>query len=122
MKILTSALILITLSSCAVFNKRDKQRAIQSEIISSLTTKNSDFAQCAKENKLFKLFKTKRIRTVLSLTLNERGQIDSFKLDKKKYPDSFSECVFNIVDLISFPKLNENQQIEFDQPFIFSKK
>lgn len=122
MQILILSFLILSTTSCANFAHRDNERATQSKIVSSLSQRAPDFASCAKSNKLFKHLKADRIRSVISLTLNAKGQIDSFKLDKQKYPDAFSECVFKIVDLIQFPKLEENQLIELEQPFIFVKK
>ncbi len=105
-----------------MFPKRDRQRKIQTEIVSRLSAQSARFAKCAKEADLFKKLKQDRIRVTLHLSINAQGQIEKFKLDDKDYPDTFSECVFKIADVIHFPKIEDHELIELEQPFIFSKK
>lgn len=123
MKLLVLNFVIFTLiSSCAQFKERDRQRKIQTVIISKITNNASIFSACAKESKLFKALKKERIRVVLFLSIASNGQVEKFKLDNKKYPSSFSECIFKATDKISFPKMRKNELIELEQPFIFSKK
>jgi hypothetical protein len=110
------------LSSCSLFSKNDEKRKLQTNILSLLNQNSSKFAKCAKKSDLFKILKQERIRVVMLLSISSNGQIESFKLDNSEYPSIFSECVFNVIDLLSFPKNKLNKLVELEQPFIFSNK
>ncbi|MBT4792540.1 MAG: hypothetical protein HON90_13290 [Halobacteriovoraceae bacterium] len=123
MRKITGVIIFIFLfTSCSLFKSRDKERKLQTKIIHEIAEKSEDFAQCTHQSNLFKKFNQDRIRVVLHIALNSSGQIERFKLDEKLYPENFAECIFKIIDLISFPKFQKNKIIEFEQPFIFSKE
>jgi hypothetical protein len=115
-------ILILVLSSCSLFPTRVRERKIQTEIISKISGSSDQLAKCSKESDLFNKMKIERIRVLLYISINSKGQIEKFKLDDKQYPDDFSECVFKIVDLINFPKIQNNELIELEQPFIFSKK
>ena len=117
-----SVILVFLLSSCSLFSGRERERKIQTEIISRLNAKSAQFASCAKQTKIFDHFKQQRVRVVLHLSINSEGQIEKFKLDGKDYPNEFSECIYQIADLIRFPKVDNHELIELEQPFIFSKK
>jgi hypothetical protein len=102
--------------------QRAREKDIQNEILSNLTEKSPQFSDCLKSNQLFKKFNTKRIKLVIFLTIDSKGHIEKFNLDEKKYPNLFSECIFNVVSTISFPKIKNHELIELQQPFIFSLK
>jgi hypothetical protein len=38
-----------------------------------------------------------------------------------KFSDKFSDCMFQVTDLIDFPSLEENEVIQLTQPFVFKK-
>ena len=110
------------LVSCALVPQRDRERKIQTQIISSLSQQSGELAKCVKSSNLFEKFNTNRLRLTLYLTINSDGLINKFKLDEKPYPTVFSECVFNKIDKISYADIKENELIELEQPFIFSKE
>ncbi len=115
-------ILTILLSSCSIFKDRSRERKIQTDIISRLNQKADQYAKCAKENKVFQKLKQERLRVILHLSINAQGQIEKFKLDNKPYPNNFSECIFKITDTINFPKIENHELIDLEQPFIFSKK
>ena len=114
--------LILILSSCSILPERYRQREIQTEIISKMTEKSPEFSKCIETNQLFTKFNTKRVRIVIFLSIDSRGQIEKFKLDQKKYPNEFSECIFTTLDTVSFPKIKNHELIELEQPFIFSAK
>lgn len=114
--------ILILISSCTIFPERARERKIQSEIVSKLTNKSKKFSKCSRRSKIFNHFDSDRIRVVLHLSINSKGNVERFKLDDKNYPEKFANCIFKIVDLIKFPKIKNHEIIELEQPFIFSKE
>jgi hypothetical protein len=63
-----------------------------------------------------------RIRILLNLRINEKGDIDKFSSKTPNLPESFLDCLFKIVDSTEFPKLNKNEVVEIEQPLIFIKK
>lgn len=119
MKNLSYIFICLSLISCSTLNQRNKERKLQTEILNNIKEKEDNFSQCAKKEDIFKHFKSERVRVELIVTLNYQGQIETFKTDNKRYPDSFMECIFNILDNTQFPKLNEGEAVQFTQPFIF---
>lgn len=112
----------ILIASCSFFPQRKRERELQTKIISEINQQSFKLAECVKNSQLFNKFKQDRIRIVLFLSIDSRGQIEKFKLDDQKYPEAFSECAFKIIDSITFPKLGHHELIELEQPFIFSKK
>ena len=110
------------LTSCSLFPLRQRDREIQAQIISKLKLNAQDFAGCVKSNDLFNKLNKERIRVVMFLSINSKGQVEKFRLEDQKYPHNFSECIFNLVDAISFPEIKSHELIELEQPFIFSKK
>lgn len=108
--------------SCSIFPHRARERKIQSDIVSKISGKAPNLSACAKKHKIFDHLKQERIRVVLYLSINNKGLVEKFKLDEKEYSESFTECMFKVVDLISFPKIKNHELIELEQPFIFSKK
>jgi hypothetical protein len=123
-KISTFLLIMMmfVLSSCSLFSKNDEKRKLQTNILTLLNSNAGKFAKCAKKSELFKILKQDRARVVMLLSIRPNGQVESFKLDNSEYPAIFTECIFNIIDLLSFPKNNLNKIVELEQPFIFSNK
>ncbi|MFT6630947.1 MAG: hypothetical protein ACJAS4_000891 [Bacteriovoracaceae bacterium] len=111
-----------SLISCSIFPQRVRERKIQSEIISKISVKAPNLSNCASDHKIFAHFKEDRIRVVLSISINNKGLVEKFKLDDKPYNEDFVECMFKVIDLISFPKIKNHELIELEQPFIFSKK
>ncbi len=113
--------LVLILSSCSLFLSK-RERVIQTEILQKLAQKGSQLAQCAKENKLFEKYDSDRVRVVMFLSINSEKQLEKFKLDKPDYPEEFVNCAFQVVDLISYPKIENHELLEIEQPFIFSKK
>ena len=113
---------ILLLNSCAFIYSGNKERKLQTEIIRLITAKNSDYAKCAKNFKIFKHFDEKRIRIVLYVDINIQGNIEKFKLDDRSYPEEFTNCIFQNVELIKFPKNEEHQLVKIEQAFIFTKK
>ncbi|MBD65006.1 MAG: hypothetical protein CME62_07350 [Halobacteriovoraceae bacterium] len=109
------------LNSCAFIYSGSKDREIQTQLHQILAEKSSDFAKCAKSSEIFEHFKSQRVTTTLFLDINPQGQLDKFKLDDKEYPDSFVNCVFDIVELLEFPRFDEQEVIELEQPFAFTE-
>ncbi len=121
MKNLLLILVSLCIISCAQFENRKKERELQTQILNKLNEKTSLFSQCTKKAKIFDLFKNERIRVVLNISINSNGEVEKFKLDNKNYPEDYSMCMYNIVDLISFPKIDKHELIVLKQPFIFRK-
>ena len=114
-------LILTFFSSCTLMmNKRE--RRLQTDIISKINAQAPNLAKCAKSARLFKALDKTRIRVVIDIAIDSNGQIERFKLDEKKYPERYAECIFKVLDIISFPKVEKGEVIELKQPFIFLKK
>ena len=113
---------LIFLSSCTLVTDRNRERQLQTDIVAGITQEAPKLSQCAQDNNVFDLFKLDRLNMTLFLSINSDGQIGKFKLDKRKYPESFSECVYKVVNQVKFPKIKSHEVIELEQPFIFSKK
>tara|TARA_B100001971_G_scaffold215195_1_gene260176 strand:- start:1380 stop:1742 length:363 start_codon:yes stop_codon:yes gene_type:complete len=117
-------LLIITLlfiTSCANIEERDKKRDLQSKIIRLISEKNKRYAACARENNIFKVTGKNRVKVDMQLTLNSDGKINKFEIINNMFADKFVDCMFNVTDLIAFPKLSENEVIELTQPFIFKK-
>lgn len=112
----------LVLSSCSLFKQNTADRELQTKIIKNINAKTGQFAKCAKKTKLFKTLGKERVRTVIYLSLNKSGNVETFKLDDQAYPQDFSECVYEVVELIIFPRNKKHDLIEIEQPFIFSKK
>ncbi|MEX0798751.1 MAG: hypothetical protein WD025_04875 [Bacteriovoracaceae bacterium] len=121
MKFLAALLLISSLISCGSLRQRNKERDLQSKMIRALNARTPQFAQCAKQHDLFALFGKDRVRVELVLDINARGQVENFQIDDKKYPNSFVDCMFEVADLIPFPRLNKNEMAQLTQPFIFSK-
>lgn len=115
-------LLFILLYSCTLLPYSSREREIQTDIVVNIREKSPQFAKCIKSNNLFSKFQKERIRLVVFLAIDSKGHIEKFQLDDKKYPNEFSECIFKVVDSVSFPKIKNNELIELEQPFIFSKK
>ena len=118
MKYIISIILLANLSSCAFIYSGNKQRKEQTEIIRLIKEKNRDFAQCAKKTDIFKQLDQKRV----PVEVNKDAVLEKFKLDDKKYPGEFTDCLFDVVELIQFPKSTEFELIKVEQPFIFKAK
>ena len=114
-------LALAFLTSCSLFMSK-RERVIQTEILQKLSLKAPQLAECAKKNELFEKFGVDRVRVVMQLSINSERQVERFKLDRTDYPESFVDCAFQVVDLISYPKIENHELLEVQQPFIFSKK
>jgi len=112
-------IIVLNFQSCSLFMSK-KERLLQTDILAKLSSQSANLAKCTKNSNLFKIFDKKRIRVVIFLSINSRGQIKRFNLDDKLYPVEYAECVFKVVDLVNFPKLDNGEVIELKQPFIFS--
>ncbi len=114
--------LILIVNSCSLFPKRTRERKIQSDIVSRISSKVKKLSRCSKSAKIFKHLNADRVRVVLYLSINSQGHIEKFKLDDKAYPEKFANCVFKVLDLISFPEIKNHEIIELEQPFIFSKK
>jgi hypothetical protein len=114
-------IVLLFLTSCSLFMSQ-RERLIQTEIISKISAKAPLLAKCAKQSQLFEKFQQDRVRVVMTLTINSDQQIERFSLDRTDYPEDFSNCAFQIVDLIAYPSIENHELIKVEQPFIFSKK
>lgn len=119
----TSLIVLLGLiSSCANIFSGNPERKLQTQVHAQINEKASQFRQCALDHKLFKAINSNRVRMVLFLDINSKGGVEKFKLDNAKYSEKFTDCIFNTVELISFPKFDSHEIISVEQPFIFSKK
>lgn len=114
--------MLFLISSCSFIYSGNKERKLQTKIVSKITEKASKFGQCAKKTKLFDELDQKRVRVVLFLDINANGAVEKFKLDGNDYPEPFTSCVFETVELINFPRFDSHEVIKVEQPFVFSKK
>ena len=112
---------LIFITSCANLEDRGKKRDLQSKIIRLLSEKNKRYASCARKNNIFKVTGKERVKVDMQLTLNSDGKINKFEIINNKFSDKFVDCMFNVTDLIAFPKLDENEVIQLTQPFVFKK-
>jgi len=115
-------LLVFLLTSCAFIFNGNKERKLQTQIHAQISEKAAEFRQCAVQNQLFKQFDKKRIRVVLFLEISANGAVEKFKLDDSKYPEKFTDCIFNTIELIAFPKFDSHELLTIEQPFIFSKK
>jgi hypothetical protein len=120
MKLFSLGFCVVLLSSCSNVQTRNKERELQTQIIHALNQKVADFGVCAKKHELYNLFNSQRIRIELQLRINHQGQMDSFQLDNKPYPEKFVDCMFNVADLIIFPALDKGEVVELTQPIIFT--
>ncbi len=114
-------LVSASLGGCGLFKKRDQERAFQSKMIQALNSKTSDFANCAKRNRLFDAFKKERVRVEMKLDIGDDGKVERFQIDNKPYPSKFADCMFTVAESISFPAPNKGEVVELTQPFIFSR-
>lgn len=114
-------LLLLFITSCANLEERDKKRELQSKIIRLISEQNKRYAACARDNNIFKVTGKERVKVDMLLTLNADGKINKFEIANNMFADKFVDCMFNVTDLIAFPKLSENEIIELSQPFIFKK-
>lgn len=112
----------LCLSSCSVFNKKNEKRIFQTKVLALLSKSSPQFKNCAQKSDLFTLMKSERLRVVMLLSIAPNSQINSFRLDKNSYPPQFSDCLFDIVDLLVLPENKLGKLIELEQPFIFSNK
>jgi hypothetical protein len=108
--------------SCSLFSNNNEHRTYQTKVLANMSEKSVYFSKCAENSDLFDHFARERIRTVIYLSLNKAGGIEKFKLDEKNYPESFTSCVFEALELISFPKTEHHDIVKMVQPFIFSQK
>lgn len=115
-------IILLSLVSCSLLPENSRKRKIQTEVVRTLTDRAPELSKCISENDLFEKFQTDRIRILVYLTINSKGQVEKFKLDEQKYPNEFSECIFQKIDSVSYPKIKEHEVLNLEQPFIFSKE
>lgn len=113
---------LISISSCSVMRESGKHREVKTKILKKIAEKRSSFAKCGRDSDIYKYFESNRVKVILYLNIDDKGQLAQFRLDNRTYPEIFSECLFDVVELISFPKNNEYKVIHVEQPFIFSKK
>lgn len=109
------------LVGCSSFKERNKTRELQSKILHIINSKTMAFSRCAKENKVFEFFNSQRVRVELIIMLNHQGEVERFQTDEKQYPEPFIDCIYNIVDKTTFPKLKHGEAVQFTQPFIFRK-
>lgn len=114
-------LLVMFVSSCSTFKERNKTRKLQTQILQKITTRTTSFSECAKKTNVFDNLNLDRVRVELNVTLNNRGEIQKFQTDSQKYPDKFVDCLYGILDKISFPKLEKNEVVKFTQPFIFKR-
>ena len=114
-------LFMALFTSCSLFMSK-RERVIQTEILQKISSKAPQLAECAKNNELFKQFDSDRVRVVMNIAINSEKQVERFKLDRQDYPEPFVNCAFQIIDLISYPKIENHEVLEVEQPFIFSKK
>ena len=121
-KILMIILASAFLGSCAFMRESGKHRNLQTQILSSITSKSSEFAKCAERSDLYQKLGDERIRVILTLNISKRGDLEKFQLDDKDYPGEFTDCIFGILELINFPSNEEGRLVEIEQPFIFSKR
>lgn len=115
-------LIGIFFTSCAFMRESGEHRSLQTEILNKITSKSSEFAVCAKNGKIYQKLGRSRVRVVLHINIDSHGVLEKFQLDDKEYPSEFADCVFQTLELISFPSNKENKLVDIEQPFIFSKK
>ena len=114
--------LLIFATSCSILSSRNQERTIQTKVIEKLTAKSEHFESCAINSDLFKKQKTDRIRITLDLIIGQNGELEKFSTSEAYYPEKFTDCLFNIVDQIKFPKLNEGTTLSLTQPFIFVQR
>ena len=115
-------ILVFLLSSCSLLSQNDERRTLQTKILSKLAKNAPKFSECAQNTDVFKDQNAQRLRVVMHLSLSNKGSVESFKLDRSDYSTEFSECLFNVIDLMTFPKNKLGQIIEVEQPFIFSKQ
>lgn len=120
--LLNWTVILFVLTSCANIFSGNKERKLQTEVISKINEKIPDFSKCAKATDVFSALNKKRIRVVLHLDIKPTGLVEKFKLDNTNYPENFTNCFFNTVELIQFPKFDSHELLKIEQPFVFTKK
>ena len=121
-KLIGLLLLNLILTGCAFMRESGEHRHLQTEILNKITSKNKQFASCARNSDIYKALGASRVRVVLSLNINKHGELEKFQLDDQSYPMEFSDCVFETLELISFPSNKLDKMIEVEQPFIFSKK
>jgi hypothetical protein len=122
MKRISLLLFFVLANSCAFIYTGNSERELQTKIHAKITEKAPRFRQCALDSKLFTQLNNKRVRIVLFLEISPAGAVEKFKLDKTEYPEKFSNCIFNTIELIAFPKFDSHEILKIEQPFIFSKK
>jgi hypothetical protein len=120
MKIIYLIPIFLTLS-CANLEERSKKRDLQSKILDLISSQNKRYAACAKDNKIFKDVNADRIKVDMQISINSDGQVNKFQILDNQFSDKFSDCMFQVTDLIDFPSLEENEVIQLTQPFVFKK-
>lgn len=121
-KFISTIFLISICASCSIFSNNNEHRTYQTKVLASMSEKSTFFAKCAENSDLFDHFARERIRTVIYLSLNKDGGIEKFKLDDKNYPETFTSCVFEALELISFPKTKNHDIVRIVQPFIFSQK
>lgn len=121
-KLTSTFLTVLLLSSCAQIFSGNKERKLQTEILARINEKAPSFGQCAKKSAVFDKLDKKRIRVVLFLNIKPNGSVEKFKLDGNNYPEDFTNCFFQTVELIQFPKFDSHELIKIEQPFVFNKK
>lgn len=121
-KLVVLTLVSFVISSCAFMRESGEHRHLQTEILNKITSQNSNFASCAENSNIYKALGVDRVRVVLLLNISKNGELEKFQLDDQEYPTEFADCIFQTLELISFPANKENKLVEIEQPFIFSKK
>ena len=120
MKYIYPILLILTIS-CANIEERNKKRDLQNKILDLISSQNKRYAGCAKNNNIFKNINNDRVKVDMQISINSDGQINKFQILDNQFSDQFSDCMFQVTDLIDFPSLEENEVIQLTQPFVFKK-
>jgi hypothetical protein len=112
---------ILIFTSCANLEERNKKRDLQSKILDLISSQNRKYALCAKENKIFNDINSERVKVDMLISINSEGQVNKFQILDNKFSDKFSDCMFQVTDLIDFPSLKENEVVQLTQPFVFKK-
>lgn len=120
MKYIYPILLILTIS-CANIEERNKKRDLQSKILDLISAQNKRYAGCAKDNNIFKNINNDRVKVDILISINSDGQVNKFQILDNQFSDKFSDCMFQVTDLIDFPSLEENEVVQLNQPFVFKK-
>ncbi len=121
-QILNILFFVFFISSCSIFEQRDKKRKIQTEVLKVIYSQKIKLEICAKNEDLFDRLDAERIRFTLLLSINQKGNIHSFSLQETIFPQKFGECLFKNLEKIEFPKFSDYEKIDVIQPFILSQE